>query len=92
MGRAEAYLAAYIRAQCPEFAARINNLRDIERVSISTCKHCGEAIMWSNENSYKIPLSPKDGLQHLCLLKNKESVWGDGECPYCGDVDCNCGE
>lgn len=89
--RAEELLASYITAQCPEFADRINNLRIAERFSSSTCKYCGEGIMWSSNNQYKFPLNI-DGSSHLCQAKSKQedNPWADGECPYCGELDCDC--
>lgn len=89
----EQHVSAYIVAQCPEFANRINSLRTKERVSLSTCKYCGEDIMWSSNNQYKFPLNPKDGSSHLCQTKTKQenNPWADGECPYCGELDCDCG-
>ena len=91
---AEERMATHIVNQCPKFATRINNLRNTERVSLNTCKFCGEDIIWSSENNFKIPLSPKNGSQHFCQFKVKHntSPWDEGECPYCGGIDCNCGE
>ena len=72
MDSAERLLFSYIHMLCPEFAERINNLRMQTRTNLSVCKHCGESIMWSSDNQYKYPLSPKDGSSHLCLTKGRQ--------------------
>ena len=89
--RAEAEMHDHIRQNCPEFAERIISLMLKGNVRNSKCNRCGDDILWSSTNNYRQPLNV-DTTPHCCEIKSKQedNPWADGECPYCGELDCDC--
>lgn len=86
---AEALLCEYIVRQCPELGHKINQIRNNTNMRKCKCAYCGDEIIWSSSNQYSQPLNI-DLTLHCCLIQNTASPWDEGECPYCGELDCEC--